>query len=120
MKSVSKLLFAMLLVGLALTVPTKVRASGSQWTCYWAQYGQCYDELQQWMGQCTYDCGTGGGGSGTCELVNYSDCYDDGDGYYTCYSSYYEDCNVTNTCIQQCINNYNAQYNSCLTNYCYQ
>lgn len=107
-------------IGVALSLPTKVRASGTEWTCNWADYSQCYDALQQWMGQCTYGCGTGGSGTTTCALVNYGDCWENPDGTGYCFSTYYEDCSVSNSCIANCIEEYNEQYNTCLNDNCYQ
>ena len=56
MKAITKLLFVALLIGVALSLPTKVRAGGTTYTCDWQYFGQCVGQLQQWLEQCTQDC----------------------------------------------------------------
>ena len=41
MKAITKLLFVALLIGVALSLPTKVRAGGTTYTCDWQYFGQC-------------------------------------------------------------------------------
>ena len=53
MKAITKLLFVALLIGVALSLPTKVRAGGTTYTCDWQYFGQCVGQLQQWLEQCT-------------------------------------------------------------------
>lgn len=124
MKIITKLLFVALLIGVALSLPSRVRAgSGTEgWTCNWSAYGACYTTLQQWMAECTRDCSEDGGGS---DFICYDayepyEYYDNGVLVVVPYWT--QDCeNVPATgatCIQGCVSQYNSQYESCLTNNC--
>ena len=42
MKAIAKLLFVALLIGVALSLPTKVKAGGTTYTFNWTNYSECY------------------------------------------------------------------------------
>lgn len=54
MKPMFKLLFALLLVGWALSVPKRARASG--YTYCDSAVNACINNCTSNLGQCTYDC----------------------------------------------------------------
>jgi hypothetical protein len=127
MKAITNLLFVALLIGVALSLPTRVRASGGEYTCHNPNYPECYDPLLGWMQQCMEGCSESGSGQGTqyCYSTSYSGCFPPNpDGTVTCYSSTYNDCDTipsnAQSCAQQCVNEYNSQYNNCLSDWCTQ
>ena len=127
MKVVTKFLFVALLIGIALSLPTRIRADDGL-MCNWEGYSQCYSSLQQWMSQCTRDCTMNGGGGGSsqyCYQSPYEDCEPNPPGHPVgpCFTSYYTDCmsipNSGGSCISGCISQYNSQFSSCLSTWCY-
>jgi hypothetical protein len=131
MKTITKLLFVVLLIGVAQMLPTKVHASGTEgYTCNWSQYGQCYGELQSWMNECTLGCTDDSSGNGGSEQFCYSietttDTWSqDQNGNVT------DTLNVSDTttcwptedsgesCIANCVQEYHQQFNNCLEEYC--
>jgi hypothetical protein len=130
MKAITKLIFALLLIGIVLSLPKAGRASSGTegWTCNWSAYGACYNSLQQWMAGCTRDCTEDGGSP-----------------QFTCYDTYQPytivvtdpntgeqttevvpywttDCESVPAngadCVNTCVNQYNGQYNACLNDNC--
>jgi hypothetical protein len=126
MKPIFKLMFVGLLIGAALTLPTRVRASGNEYNCSSQLYGQCMGNLNQWMGQCAYGCTyeTSGNQSQYCQYTPYTDCEPDQNGLSHCVSAEDWECwNTTSTgqtCVQGCVNEYTQQMNACLSDYCTQ
>ena len=129
MKSVTKLLFVALLIGVALSLPSRVRASGTEgYTCEWSQYGQCYGQLQSWMDTCAQDCTSDegyGGAQQFCYSIptpTYVPFVVGGGTVYVLVTLYSTTCyqipSNGASCIQNCVNEYNQQYNSCINNYC--
>lgn len=124
MKAITKLLFVALLIGIALSLPTKVKASDTNYTCNWSLYGQCYGDLQSWMNQCAQDCTQYAGMAGTDQYC------------YTIETTRWITSNgvtVTNTvdetecwatelsgasCISGCIDEYHSGYWGCIDSYC--
>jgi len=127
MKAITKLLFVALLIGVALSLPTKVRAGGTQYTCNWSLYSQCYDQLQPWMDQCAVGCTEDTDGGNYVQYC-YSTTYLAGcgspndDGISLCTTSTYTSCgsipNQGESCMNSCVQEYTQQYNSCLSQYC--
>jgi hypothetical protein len=127
MKSVFKLMFFALLIGAALTLPTRVRASGTDYDCNGQLFGQCIGNLNQWMGQCAYGCtydNGGPGGSQYCFQVPYYDCEIYPGNQWYCVSANDNECWDTSSsggsCLQGCVNTYTEQYNECVSEYCTQ
>jgi hypothetical protein len=125
MKTFAKLIFVVLLIALALATPPQVRGAGTQWICQSSEYGQCYSQLQSWMGQCATNCTEWYRGwmgePQTCMVSEYSYCLPNPDGTSQCGDSSYWDCvPMSNTCLQQCISEYNYSYEACHENWCTQ
>lgn len=119
MKPIIKLLFVALLIGVTLSLPSKVRASSGQYVCT-SQFPECYIPAESVLGQCMNGCmnGSGGPGSqlcwGTMTEVNYQD------GYY-----FYDVEQICDTvpngsvsCAQECLNNFYAVYTPCQEEFC--
>jgi hypothetical protein len=128
MKPIFKLMFVGLLIGAALTLPTRVRAYGNDYDCNSQQFGQCVGSLNQWMGQCAYGCTYDNGGSSQyCFSVPYSDCETIPNSsppaescVYATDNECWETSSSGGSCIQGCVNSYTEQYNACLSEYCTQ
>lgn len=133
MNIVAKLLFVALLIGLALSIPMRVKATIGQYTCNWSHYGQCYGELQQWMSECTRYCSQYGYTAGTgqycygLETTQYSYYTDPLTGQTTtvmgpptysqvCWPTEYADF----SCFQQCVYGYNSGLEACISGWCTQ
>jgi hypothetical protein len=136
MKAITKLLFVALLIGVALSLPSSVRASGTNgYTCNWTEYAACYDPLESWMNQCTQGCAADVGYGGSQQfcftqitlgsfLGSYYDTTVDPPvlKYVFGPTTYSTACslipNNAESCVQECVNGYNQQYNACISNYC--
>lgn len=126
MKAITKLLFVVLLIGVALSLPSNVRASGGTYTCFWAEFGQCVSQLQQTLEQCAQDCSqyNDSGPGQFCETVTT---YSGGPAYNPEFGSvdistktecFYVNIN-SESCISICSNAYNDQFrDNCLATYC--
>jgi hypothetical protein len=125
MKPILKLLFVALLIGVALEMPTKVKASGGEYNCSNEYFGQCMTSTTQWMGQCAYGCtyeNNSGGTEQVCFTTIYSGCLDNGDGTCTYYESPYSDCeNVPYygaSCVSGCASTLYEMQLACVSEYC--
>jgi len=126
MKAITKLLFVALLIGVALSLPTKVRASGGNYICDNPNYPECYNPLAGWMQQCMDDCAEDGSGQENpyCYSVTYTDCNFNSQGQLHSVAATNIGCcplpSSGFTCAQQCVVEYNTQYNACLSEWCTQ
>jgi hypothetical protein len=122
MKPFMKLLFVTLLIGAALSMPSEVRAGGTNYVCNWPAWGQFYGSLNSWMQQCALGCTEDGGSSNQlCYNTTYSGCVSNpGDKTCILYSSTYTNCMSTNnpSCVGQCATSYNDQYQNYLNANC--
>jgi hypothetical protein len=131
MKAITKLLFVALLIGVALSLPAKVKASSGQYTCNWQYYGQCYGNLQSWMNGCTQDCTeysyTAGSGQYCYGLATnpYAWYTDPVTGQTTTVlgpTTYSQVCWPTEysnfSCLQQCVSEYNSGLEDCVSEWC--
>lgn len=112
MKPFVKLLFVALLIAWAMSMPTKVKASGTTYTCG-PGMGSCEGSAEEWMGEC----------------INW-DCYNNGSPYNGCYGWFYEtpsgswaeesSCGeyVGGDCIQTCMDEMNNLINACYSANC--
>lgn len=124
MKAITKLVFVALLIGISLSLPSRVRASSGQYSCG-PQFGQCQASLQQWMNTCAQDCSQYAGYTGTAQYCYTITTYV-GDGVYNPYTSIvlssksicWDTPLNAATCISGCVNQFNSQYSSCVSNYC--
>jgi len=128
MKQCMKLFFLVLLIGVTLSVPSRVSASSDEYTCSWSQYSNCADNLSEWMGQCTLGC-TEDAGGGSYVPYCYSTTYwvqvsttIDNITYYYLVPSVYTDCGSIpqggQSCISGCMSQYNSQAASCVEQFC--
>ncbi len=126
MKAITKLLLVALLIGVALSLPTKVKASGSNYICNWQGFGQCVGQLQQWLQGCTQDCSeyNDSGPGEFCETITT---YSGGPAYNPEFGSVAvsseTDCWYVNinseSCVSVCADSYNNQFrNNCLADNC--
>lgn len=123
MKAITKFLFVALLIGVALNLPTKVRAGGTNYTCdNWPAYGECYGQLQTWMNQCAQDCTQYAGMAGTdqyCYTVETTSWNTDTNTLSvsdatTCWATELSGA----SCISSCVNGYHSGYWGCIDSYC--
>jgi hypothetical protein len=133
MKAITKLVFVLLLIAISMSLPNRASASGganNTYICNWSQYGQCYDNLQEWMNVCAEDCTDTGDGQKqqvcwTEVTVDYIDYVYNSQGQIVqeiVTVSTDTLCTNTNqpTCIGTCVNEYNQQLNQCVVNNCTQ
>lgn len=120
MKPIVKLLFVALLIGVTLSLPSKVRASSGEYVCT-SEFPECYSGAEQALSQCANRCTEDGGGGQQTQvcwaqpsIVGYSD------GTYIvnidtiCDPVNYSGAN----CVQQCVNVFLATYEPCMSEYC--
>lgn len=125
MKPITKLLFVTLLIGGAMSLPQKVRAGGTNYTCDWANYGQCYGQLQTWMNQCAQDCTQYAGMAGSdqyCYTIETTRWITNSDGVTVTNVTDETTCWATElsgaSCISGCVNEYHSGYWACINSYC--
>jgi hypothetical protein len=99
MKPLLKLAFVALLIGMALEMPTRVKAADGWYYCDSVGINQCMASAQQTMSQCSWNCAQEGGGGGQTQL-----CYSTQ--YWTVLSCGYVGgtlmCTVSTTPEQEC------------------
>jgi hypothetical protein len=122
MKLLLKLMFVALLIGVALEMPTKVKASGGQYVCSY-EYQECMTGeggCEPEMGICSENCHGQSGNQQWCYgTYSCSEVYDGEIGYYICSPT--ETCfnGPGNNCMSECTQQINSCQNWCFTNYCY-
>jgi len=130
MKAITKLVFVALLIAISMSMPSRSRAQSSQLICNWVPYSQCYSSLTQWMNTCTRDCTQYAGYTGNqqaCYSLIYlggSTMVQDSNGNIkvsvtetdmnVCFSSP----NNGSSCLSNCVTQYNAQMNNCISANC--
>jgi hypothetical protein len=125
LKSITKLLFSLMLVAIALGFPSRAHAGGGQYTCS-TEFPQCYGPAEAALSNCANRCTESGGSSGGQTQVCYSildisgEVYSNGSWYLigdidtTCDPVNYSGAN----CVQECLNVFTPIYQSCMNEYC--
>lgn len=120
MKPIVKLVFAILMICVALTLPKIAHAS--QMYCESPGINECEGAATEGMEQCVATCRESGASSTVYFCVYQVNCTDckggvcgscDVDGY--CDTSQ----GVNPSCMQICLDTYQPQFNACTSEYCY-
>lgn len=125
-KPILKLLFVALLVGTVMSRPQKARADYQvgPYQCS-SQFESCQTLATETIGQCMSECFSSGGSDGTYTNLCYNDAdvsaYDNGQ-FYTVYIDWETTCDevpeLTVSCAQTCINNYEWNMGNCVSQFC--